>query len=93
MNPHRETPAVTYSRGQLQDQDTRPTITGPELWQVHYYETHPLHRVTWDISRGKVLDCYEQTWQRQPRRNYDAWTWTRNAAYPLPIAIDEELTR
>lgn len=77
---------ITYSRGQLRDQDTAPTVYRSELWQVHLY-VHADHRTTWDISDGKVIACYTESLRKLPRRSFHGWCHDEDANYPIPITL------
>lgn len=77
---------ITYSKGQLQNATERPAVNGPELWHVHYY-THADHRTTWDISAGKVVACYEQSWGKLTRSTHLGWRYTNTTGWPVPITL------
>lgn len=76
---------IKYSYGQTHDMTERPTVYGADMWQVHYY-SHPLHRVTWDVSRGLVYAAYAQTFRQKGRGHY-GWQWDRDVTDPLPITL------
>lgn len=77
---------ITYSRGQLRDVTTAPTVYRSEIWQVHLY-VHADHRTTWDISDGKVIACYTESFRKLPRRSHSGWCHDEDITASVPITL------
>ena len=77
---------ITYSRGQLRDVATAPTVYRSEVWQVHLY-VHADHRTTWDISAGKVIACYAESFRKIGRRPHRCWCHDEDCTAPTPITL------
>jgi hypothetical protein len=76
---------ITYSYGQIHDMTERPNVYGADMWQVHSY-SHEWHRITWDVSRGRVYASYAETY-RMGRRHF-GWQHDRDVTDPLPITLE-----
>ena len=77
---------ITYSYGQTHDMTERPTVYGSDMWQVHYY-SHEFHRITWDVSNGRVYCAYAESFQKKGRSKHYGWQWDRDVTDRLPISL------